>query len=435
MKQLDFELPNGLHSGVVATYKDKWLFFAGRTNGLHGFNQDKDNFPPQKQNIEVYVVDVKSKKVKSRSLTSIGSGLTTTQVDLLSVTSPQYYQESKTLYITGGYGVDTSSGLFDTKSALTAVDVPGLIHWVTHPDHNETAVQNIRQIFDPIFQVTGGYMTRIKDHSTLLVFGQNFDGYYLPQSNGVYTEVARRFKIIDDGNLLAVEIKASKPLNSDRNYRRRDLNVIPSIEFHEGKWKPYLVALSGVFTSAGGAWTVPVTISASGRPSMNNPEGEHTFKQGMNNYICPSPGLYSKHKKIMYTILLGGISYGYFENGQFETDLELPFINQVTVIERHQKGHFKQYLLDAQYPVILSTGSNPGNQLLFGAAADFLPAEGLKFFKNGVIELDYLLKHDKSVTIGYVVGGIQSTLPNTSSNSDTSASPYIFKVKLKPQVK
>ena len=32
--------------------------------------------------------------------------------------------------------------------------------------------------------------------------------------------------------------------------------------------------------------------------------------------------------------------------------------------------------------------------------------------------------------IGYIVGGIMSTLPNTNVRSDTAASPYIFKVTL-----
>ena len=433
IKKADFDLPNGFHSGVMATHKGKWLFFAGRTNGMHGFEQDNDNFPPKKQNTEVYVLDLKTKKIKSRSLESHHSGLTTSQIDLLSVTSPQSYQEGNTLYMTGGYGVNTSTGQFDTKDALTAVDIPGLIHWVTKPHHGETAAQHIRQIFDPIFQVTGGYMTRIEDHSTLLVFGQNFTGFYVPESSGDYTEVVRRFNIIDDGQNLAVQIKESNPVNPDPNFRRRDLNVIPSIEHRNGKWEPYLVAFSGVFTESGGAWTVPVTITPTGHCSMENPSRKSTFKQGMNNYVSAAVGLFSKKSKNMYTVLLGGISLGYFKHGKFETDNELPFINQVTAIRRDSRGHFKQYLLDAEYPVIRSKKSNRGHKLLFGAAADFVPADGLSTFANGVIQLDDLLQSKESTLLGYVVGGIQSTLHNTNTQSDSSASPYIFTVKLKPQ--
>ena len=36
------------------------------------------------------------------------------------------------------------------------------------------------------------------------------------------------------------------------------------------------------------------------------------------------------------------------------------------------------------------------------------------------------------VAVGYIVGGIQSTLPNTNTTSDSAASPYVFTVTLVP---
>lgn len=59
-----------------------------------------------------------------------------------------------------------------------------------------------------------------------------------------------------------------------------------------------------------------------------------------------------------YTVLLGGISFGDFQGGIFQTDAQLPFINQVTTIKRDRDGVFAQYLMDAEYPVIPSTGSH-----------------------------------------------------------------------------
>jgi hypothetical protein len=424
----DFELPHGNHSGSLAVYKGKWLFIGGRTNGLHGFDNGNDNFPPRQQNTHIYVVDPATKTTRSRSLFSKHAGLSQAQIDLLSVTSPQFYQEGKTLYITGGYGIDTATDTFTTKDALTAIDIPGLIDWVWDHDHHHTAAQYIRQIFDPIFQVTGGYMTRMKDYSTLLVFGQDFEGYYVPESNGTYTQVVRRFDIIDDGDTLAVKIRDSKPAEPDPNYRRRDLNVIPSIKLRDNDVEPYLVAYSGVFTVEGNAWTVPVTIDARGRPSMASPDSSHLFNQGMNNYASAAVGLFSEKHRNMYTVLLGGISLEYYENGSFQIDTELPFINQVTTIKRDKHGHFKQYLMKAEYPTILSTYSNPGNPLLFGASAYFIMADDIPHYHNGVAKLDDI-KED--VLLGYIVGGIQSTLPNTNTITDSAASPYIFKVKLK----
>ena len=129
-------------------------------------------------------------------------------------------------------------------------------------------------------------------------------------------------------------------------------------------------------------------------------------------------------------MLLGGISFGYFQGGTFQTDAQLPFINQVTTIKRDRDGVFAQYLMDAEYPVIPSTGSNPGNTLLFGAGATLIPADGLPKYNNGVLKSDRL--RSNPILVGYIVGGIQSTLPNTSTSADTAASPYIFTVKLVP---
>lgn len=434
IENADFNLPAGVHSGVVATDNGKWLLLAGRTNGMHTFVEGNNNFPTQKQNTWVFVVDPQRKKTYKRSLHSNQAGLSQKQIDRLSVTNPQFYQEGSTLYMTGGYGVNTSTGKFSTKPVLTAIDVPGLIRWVmrkkTHCDGQETAAQHIRQISNPIFRVTGGYMTRIGKNATLLVFGQNFSGYYVQESNGSYTRQVRRFRIIDDGVNLGVKIKNAKPKKPDPNYRRRDLNVVPAIQWRNGKADPYLIAFSGVFTLTNGAWTVPVTISASGHPSMENPEHEHTFRQGMNNYTSATVQLFSKKDRDFYSVLLGGISGGYFVGDTFIKDGDLPFINQVTAIRRSHKGNFKQYILDAEYPVIPSTGANPGNPLLFGAGAQFVPADYIAQYPNGVFKLDGI---KEPTLIGYVVGGIQSSVPNTVTRHDSAASPYIFKVTLSPK--
>lgn len=427
----DFSLPNGLHSYAQAVYQGKWLFLAGRTNGLHGFSDGNNNFPPSTQNKVVYVVDPVSKTVFSRSLNDPSSGLSQLEIDLLSVTSPQSYYIGPTLYITGGYGVESATGLFSTKNCLSAIDIPGLMHWVIASSPSETAAQHIRQLFHPVFQVTGGYMTKIRDNPTLLVFGQNFAGYYHSDSNGFYTEQVRRFNIIDDGVNLGVQVLPSRPSHRQEPFRRRDLNVVPVIHKKGGRYRQQLIAFSGVFTIKGGIWTVPVVISSSGKCEMKSSYLTETFKQGMNNYACPTVGLFSKNNGATYTIFLGGISYGYFEGGEFQTDPEIPFINQITTVKYDQEGNFSQYLMDAEYPVILSTQSNPGNPLLFGAGAQFIPANENIFYGNGVINLDVL---KEPTVVGYVVGGIQSTLPNTNGPSDSAASPYIFKVTITPAV-
>ena len=84
-----------------------------------------------------------------------------------------------------------------------------------------------------------------------------------------------------------------------------------------------------------------------------------------------------------------------------------------------------------EYPVIPSTGSNPGKTLLFGAGADFMQSDGISAYSNGVFQLD---KIKKPTILGYIVGGIMSTRHNTIVITDSTASPYIFTVTLYPKV-
>jgi hypothetical protein len=425
VERADFTLPSGVQSYVAGTFGRSWLILAGRINGLHGFNSDNDNFPPNEQNTTVFVVDPVQKTVATRSLTGPGSGLTQSQVDLLAVTGAQSYQLGNTLYMTGGYGVDTATGDFSTKDALTAIDVAALMQWVVNPPPGDTAARHIRQIRDPIFQVTGGQLKLGAGGVTMLVFGQNFVGNNV-FADGTYTEQVRRFRILDDGVALSAVPLSSLPVLPDPSYRRHDLNLVPLIrDGHDAGW----AALSGVFTPGTGVWTIPVDIATDGTPSMADPANPATFKQGMNGYASAHFGVYSPSTRQMYTTLLGGISFGYFADGAFVTDAQLPFINQITTIRHGSDGVLSQYIMGSEYPVIVSTGSNPGNQLLFGAGAHFFAAGGLPAYANGVLDLDQLGGSQPHL-IGYIVGGIMSTLPNTNTRTDTAASPYVFKVML-----
>lgn len=422
----NFGLPMGIHSGVVGIYKGLWIFIAGRINGLHGFGPDP--FPPDFQNTSIFVVNPATGSVTSRSIKEAGSGLTQQQIDTLSVTSPQGFQESSTLYMTGGYGYDKATSTYSTKPVLTAFNLPGVVDWVMQPGNkSNTLASNIRQVYNPIFQVTGGKMIRL-GNAIQLVFGQNFTGVYTDGSNGEYSQQVRQFLIKETNGQLSVQVLNSKPAQQDPNFRRRDLNVMPVLYNSGNLLKHGLVAYAGVFTPASGVWTVPVLIPETGNPVMADPNAPSTFKQGMNHYVCATAGLYSRKYASMYNIFLGGISFGFYTGNTFNTDAEIPFINQVTTVKLDKNGHFTQYLMSGQYPVIPSTQSNPGNPLLFGAGAYYIPAL-IQQYPFGIINLDNI--HTPTV-IGYIVGGIQSTLANTNTQADSAASPYVFKVTLSP---
>lgn len=430
IEKADFELPIGVHSGSHTVFQGKWLIVGGRTNGMHTFNNNENNFPIRKQNTTVLVVDPVSGKVFTRDLTDPASGLNQHEIDLLSVTAPQHFNKGQTLYITGGYGVDSETGNFTTKDVLTAIDIPGLMHWVVEPHHGETAAQHIRFIQNPAFQVTGGFMAEVENGITLLVVGQDFEGFYFHGSvTQTYTQTVRRFKIIDDGKHLDVEILDSNPLVPDPNLRRRDLSVVPVIYAKKNnKLARGLIAYSGVFTPPPdtGVWTVPVFINGNGRSFMQDPEDPRTFKQAMNNYVCAAPSLFSSRSKTMYNVFLGGITFGSFQDGQFVTSTDLPFNNQVTTIRWDTvKNKYKQFLMSAEFPFI-PTKPDPTKPLLLGASADFFPATDVPKYKNDVVRFDQLPDHP--VVIGYIVGGIQSNVENIETHKDSGASPYVFKV-------
>jgi hypothetical protein len=426
IERANFQLPVGFHSGVVGEFQGFWIFIAGRINGMHGFGPDP--FPVDKQNTSIYVVNSKTGAVYSRSLTDPSSGLSQKQIDTLSVTSPQGYQDGSTLYMTGGYGIDTSSRTFMTQPVLTAIYLPGIVQWVTNPgDRNNSVKKNIAQLYNSVFQITGGKMFKT-GNTVQLVFGQNFTGDYTSSSNGNYSQQVRQFQINGSGGQLSISNYTTKPTTPDPNYRRRDLNIVPALLNKNNLLQYSLIAYAGVFTPDSGVWTVPVVIDNTGNPTMANPNLPSTFKQGMNHYACATAGLYSNKYSSMFNIFFGGISYGYYDNGVFTTDTEIPFINQVTTVKIDKNGNFTQHIMDSQYPVIASTGTNPGNTLLFGAGAYFIPAN-IQQYQNRVINLDNIRS---ATVIGYIVGGIQSTLANTNDKADSSASPYVFKVTLVP---
>lgn len=466
IEQADFCLPAGLQSFAFAIHEGEWLFIAGRTNGLHNVNSATkmpNSFPVKNQNTVVYVVNPKKKKHYSRSLHDSSSNLTQEQIDLLSVANSFYSQtdDGKFLYLIGGYGIDTATGTMGTKESLTAIDVSRLIAWVKKEPCSSSASECFRFAFNPALQLTGGKMLKGNKPGTyLLAFGQNFSGFYTTSSNGQYSMQIRRIKIIDNGHELY--IKSYEQPEPILTYRRRDLNVVPVVKKKGKSYKMSYVALSGVFTPGNsdnpGAWTVPIEIEANGSSRMLDPDDPNTLAQAMNNYDCATMGLYSKKKDSMYTLLFGGISAAIMSDGDcknscmalipkegnvFTICCNLPFTNDITTLKIDHLKVYRQYLMSSKFPTIpvphpasLYCSADPfppkaPRIYYFGAEALFIPNQKLPAYPNGVIAFDKLRSH--RIFLGYIVGGIASTILDTNCVTDTIASPHIFKVYISPK--
>lgn len=424
----DAPLPT-LHSYAAGQYDGKWVLLAGRTNGLHGFDRTAaNNFPPQFQNREVWVIDPLTKQSWSRSFDDATSGLTTDEVNSLSQANNQFYQRGDSLYMAGGYGFQVNqpdgTPLNSTFDKLTAIDLAGIVDWVVNG--TGSAKSHIRQISDPLFAVTGGAMYEMAGR-THLVFGQNFQGNYTPGTNGIYTNQVRSFEITDDGaNLSIVNPSSTTP---DPNYRRRDLNIVPvQRPGPGGQLEEGLLVLSGVFTTTNGAWTVPVEIDSQGNPSMDDPSDPATFKQGFNGYHSAKLGLFSEATNSMHEILFGGISLQYLnEMGQVVTDAGLPFVNDITSVVIEANGNYGQHWL-GEYPNLTDLA---GNRLRFGANAEFFLAGGIDTYDNGVLKLDSI---GAPTIVGYIFGGLAANGPHTRGvpGVTSAASNTIFQVTLIP---
>jgi hypothetical protein len=96
----------------------------------------------------------------------------------------------------------------------------------------------------------------------------------------------------------------------------------------------------------------------------------------------------------------------------------------------NKDGKYTQHFMqNGGFPFIPSTTVNPGNPLLFGAEGEAILFRKVPKYSNGVVKLDGIRK---KTLIGYVVGGIKSTVPNTSSQADSSPSQYLFKIFVEP---
>jgi len=402
-----------LQSYAVGTYNEQWVFLAGRTNGLHNFTSDGlINFPPASQNRDIWVVDPVTKQSWSRPLAA--SDLSDPAKNALSATATQYIQQNSTLYVAGGYLYADSE--FTTYNTLTAVDLPGVIDWVKNG--TGTLSSSVRQTADPALKVTGGALTLVNDRAHLVV-GQDFEGPYTTGANGVYTQQIRSFDIVDNGTTLSIDnITATVPLDA---LRRRDLNVVPLA--HTGPGGPALVALSGVFTTTDGVWTVPVEIAADGTPSMADPDAPETFKQAMNNYSSAPIRMYSESRDENHIILPGGLSLQTNNDGTFVTDNEVPFTNQGTAIVRDAEGHYTQFYLGEVYPDVIDAVS--GDPLLFGAGAKFLLNPELSLIE-GAIDMDALTG---PTLLGWVFGGITAEIPNFGPSRGSN---ILFEVMYSP---
>ena len=407
VEPIEFNELGGIHSFAFGQYDGKWLIVGGRLDGLHQ-RQPFAAFDVAGNNNQIIVIDPVNKQKWVSSLSSLPVSIR----EQLSSTNMEFIQEGDYLYCLGGYGYSSTKADHTTYGNLTAINIKETIEAIINGDGIEN---QFRQINDPLFQVTGGHLSKI-DNRYYLLGGQKFLGRYNPMGpdhgpgfTQEYTNAIRIFNLNDDGETITIE---HLPSHIDQNnLHRRDYNAVQQImpNGDEG-----VTMFSGVFREDS---DLPFLNSVD--VSLDNYKVNNDFKQYYNHYHCPVLPLYSESENTMHTLFFGGIAQYYDNNGTLVQDNNVPFVNTIARVSRDKDGNMVEYKMPAVMPSLL------------GAGGEFIPNLNLPQYDNGVFKLDEL--SGDNILIGYIYGGISSTAPNiftTNDGSQSTANSQIFKVHI-----
>lgn len=401
----------GVHSFAIGQANGKWLLIGGRVDGLHQ-RRPFDAFLATDNNTTIYVVDPATQQVWSTPLAPLSTPLE----EQLQATNMQFEQRGDFLYIIGGYGYSASAGDHVTHDKLTAVNVPATIDAIVT---NQSVAPHFRQISDPRFRVTGGYLDRL-DQTFYLVGGQDFQGRYNPHgpSHGPgffqeYTEEIRAFEILDNGSTLAIQQYVAT--KDSAHLHRRDYNMVPQI-FPGGN--SGFTVFSGVFQhTVDLPWLNTVDIDANGYVV------NHNFNQYLSQYHCAHLPVYDSLANEMHTLFFGGMSQFTLDpqSGALVEDRDVPFVRTISRVTRMPNGTMDEFELPIEMPALL------------GAGAEFVPLYAAPYNGNDILRLNEL--SPTSTLVGYILGGIQSSGENiffTNDGSQSWANTTLYEVWLSP---
>lgn len=402
LEQISIPGSPAIHSFAFAEANGKWLFIGGRTNGLHGFTP-VNAFPKQFSNRKIYVVDPLTMETWSRD---IFADFPFTITDQLRSTNMEYTQVGNKLFITGGYGYDSTANFLVTFPLLTVIDVQETIQAVVS---NAPITNFLRQITDDRMKITGGELHKMGDYF-YLVGGHTFNGTYRRTVNDqVYSNQIRKFKIIDDG--VNISISDYSAVTNKYEFHRRDMNVTPGIK--PDGISEYISLYGGVFKPDRELpFLNPVYIDS------DSASVDYSFEQKMNQYTCAYLTAFNQTQGSMHTTFFGGMSLYFFNetNQTQEVDSLIPFIDDITTLTKYSNGSSEENISTVRMPAFL------------GANAKFILNNSLPHYDNEVIKLNEI---SGRTFAGYIYGGIRALLPN---NGLSYPSEYIFKVCITPVI-
>ena len=391
-----------LQSFVMATSGETWLMFAGRTNGMHDFDDYTENsFPHQDFNTDLYVCN--ANKCNSMSVSNIPMPYQS----MFRATNLQHYQDGNDLYITGGYGENpnkTNNILedWDTYDYMAKIDVATMMSAINNSD--AIALNNSMILGqDSIVEATGGELYKMGDYF-YLTGGHKFNGIFQHGKPGtstqVYLNAVHRFKFVESNGQLTVSnfSKVTDGLaDSLTQFRRRDLPVVTGLQLKNGTLEQTVNMFAGVFTSPNNkiiglsstsAFTMPIQINNDGTYKL-----DQTFEQEQNIYATANFATYDSNTQTLHSTLIGGIGSSAGQDG---------FTNKVLTINTPLAGGTTNQTLQ---------DSIPSNHL-FGAESNMVLSSGSKVKgSDDVFDISKMKSGDK-MQIGTFYGGIEADIPN-----------------------
>lgn len=398
----------GLQSYAFAKSGDQVLLIGGRTDGLHK-RQPFAAFNKQYNNTEAIVLDLSTATVRKRSLKELPQRI----FDQMQSTNMEFRQQGDDLILIGGYGYSEAGQRFMTYPSVIRIAVTAFIDAVLQEKPMSPTLEFLE---DERMAVTGGRLGML-DGMYYLVGGHRFDGRYNPHSpdhgpgySQQYTDQIRKFTLSPRGTTL--RITAYSAVTDTANLHRRDYNLVSQ---YDEKGREMLTLFSGVFRRDKDLpYSSLVDISGIGHRELDG------FSQRYVHYHTATMPVHSRSSGAQYAVFFGGIGlYHRDSTGKDVRDDNVPFVKHISVVER-RKGSLQEYLLPQDMPGYMGTG------------AEFIPADEKKFTANGMLELDKI--GGQAVTVGYIVGGIDSDAPNvfwSQQAGSSKASAVVWRVILK----
>lgn len=380
------------------------LFFGGVSGqGMHHLGQSAGvvAFSLPVFSDRIHLVD----QVEGAIYTGAVGHFSTEMRDLLRFTSPGFVQYGDKLYIYGGYGPLSNGTEWFTKATMVEIDLPSV----------RNALRNNLPIPEAAFsahacpagQVAGTAIVRLGERFAL-IGGSNFTGDY-----GLGKVGGQPFENFysDSVQIFDTTVSMTEPIQTFYDpywLHRRDMQALPITLGPAGSTRPGFAVPGGVFIGPF-PWENPLVFGL-GDAEVT---GDENFIQKMNQYESAHVSFYSENNNVNRLVLMGGLSFQIFDEGEFYYDFLVPWVREITELTLSTNGEWfhDSEMIIGHFPQPTTNGH-------------FVLRPNIPVNSSGQVLLDQM-PHNEHL-LGRVFGGISAVVPGPEP--DTYASSTVYNV-------